>query len=522
MKQLKKIMVGLLLLVLITAALPMNFAADYTSIYDDLKSNYPSIITNLKSDGATDSDIKNFLDELSGEIGSSSGLTESNFDSKMYAALKEVLFVDGNIKMAKPAYQPLALAMLSHYGSVLSSGELSGDLLALRNVVMSKILGSSTTPGGTTAPGGGGAAPAGPTDDSQNDIAYSRENDALGTKLKMDIAAIQDMAKNASDNKLSLSFGDIDLANSERIDLSGIAKAYDNVSKVSLVLDQVAIELSKETGTALSNKVLDLTFADKKLKFDWETLTKAPKDLREPVKITLPLDANENGAQATVYRIDETGTIASVGGYFSDGNVSFFADKPGEYYVANNTVAFEDLGLNDYWAAKKVQRLGNLGIIGGTSVTTFDPSAPITRAQFATLATKMMKFDNAMPETSFSDVPSNEWYAPYVNAALDFGLMSGRGDGIFDPDGEITQQEILIVLSKILTSKGVEAGTEESDSSMAYKLSSASAWATDAVKNAISNGALTDIPLSSIQLDRAATRLETANMLYEVQEELYR
>jgi hypothetical protein len=127
-----------------------------------------------------------------------------------------------------------------------------------------------------------------------------------------------------------------------------------------------------------------------------------------------------------------------------------------------------------------------------------------------------------MPETTFSDVPATEWYAPYVNAALDFGLMSGRGDGIFDPDGEITQQEILIVLSKILTAKGIASGTEESDSSMTYKVSTASSWATDAVKNAISNGALTDMPLSSIQLDRAATRLETANMLYEIQEELYR
>lgn len=521
MKRMKKTIVALLLLMLIAAAWPMNFAADYTSIYDDLKSNYPSIITNLKSDGATDNDIKNFLNELSGEIGSSSGLTESNFDSKMYAALKEVLFVDGNIKMAKPAYQPLALAMLSHYGSVLSSGELTGDLLALRNVVMSKLLGSSTVPGGTPA-AGGGAAPAGTTEAVQSDIAYSRESDAFGTKLKMDSATIEDMAKHASDNKLSLSFGDVNLANSERIDLSGIAKAYDNVSKVNLVLDQVAIELSKETGTALSNKVLALTFADRKLKFDWETLTKVPKDLREPVKITLPLDEAGDEMQTTVYRIDDAGVITPVGGYFSGGNVSFFADKPGEYYVADNTVAFEDLSLNDYWAAKKVQRLGNLGIIGGTSTTTFDPAAPITRAQFATLATKMMKFDNAIPETTFSDVPATEWYAPYVNAALDFGLMSGRGDGIFDPDGEITQQEILIVLSKILTAKGIASGTEESDSSMTYKVSTASSWATDAVKNAISNGALTDMPLSSIQLDRAATRLETANMLYEIQEELYR
>jgi hypothetical protein len=513
----RRLITGLLLLFCISATVSVNFATDYTSIYDELKTNYPSIITNLKSEGATDSDIENFLNALSSEIGSSSGLTESNFDSKMYAALKEVLFVDGNTKMAKPEYQPLALAMISHYGSVLSSGELSGDLLALRNVVMAKILGSSS---GTSAVVSGAVTAA--TDATTSEIAYTRVSDAYGIKLTMDSSSIQSMAAAATGSALTLSIADVDLTSGKRVDLTGIATAYETVSKVSLTIDAVAIELSKEAGSALADKVLDLTFDGKTLNFDWETITPVTKDLRDPIKITLPLESAVSDAMAVVYRKDENGAVSTVGGYFSDGSVSFFADEPGEYYVADNNVDFEDLSLTDYWAAKKVQRLGNLGIIGGTSATTYSPSALITRAQFATLATKMMQYDNVTPETTFSDVDASEWYTPYVNAALDFGLMTGRGNGVFDPDGEITQQEILIVLSKILEAKGVETGSEESDSSMAYKVSSASSWATDYVKNAVSNGALTDMPLSSIHLDQAATRLETANMLYEIQEELYK
>ena len=42
---------------------------------------------------------------------------------------------------------------------------------------------------------------------------------------------------------------------------------------------------------------------------------------------------------------------------------------------------------------------------------------------------------------NFYDVSPTAWYSEYVNIASDFGIIIGRGDGTFDPNGTITCAE---------------------------------------------------------------------------------
>ena len=492
------------------------FASDFTSIYTDLKNDYPQIITNLKSEGATDSDIQIFLNELSAEIGSTSNLTEDNFDTNMKTAFKVVLFENGQVGVAKAKYFNLAMAILNNYASTYTSGTLSGDMLTLRNVVMDAILGTTSAPLGAI-----GGFPV-VTGSLPNSIETKVLKDSLGDYVQFDLTALTDYASSITDNKLNLAISELDLSTKTRVNLKNISQTLNNYNFVSIEMPDVSMQIEKDDKTSVTNKVINLSYSNSQLIFDWEETVPVIKDLNKPIQFKLDYSAVGDSDNVAVMRLLADGTYVSEGGFYDGTTISFFADKPGTYVIKENPKTFDDFSISDYWAANKVNRLATMGVIGGTSLTTYAPSAAITRAEFATLIVKMLKYDNVSSTSPFSDVSGSKWYAPYVQISQNYGLMSGKGNNTFDPDGNITQEEILIVLSKILAGREIENGAEESASSIAYKTSNISSWASGYVENAISNGALNGMPISFVDMKKDATRLETANMLYEIQNELYK
>ena len=51
---------------------------------------------------------------------------------------------------------------------------------------------------------------------------------------------------------------------------------------------------------------------------------------------------------------------------------------------------------------------------------------------------------------AFSDIADDAWYADYVNTAAYLGLVNGRGDGLFMPDGTMTYAEAVTLYEKAL------------------------------------------------------------------------
>ena len=52
-------------------------------------------------------------------------------------------------------------------------------------------------------------------------------------------------------------------------------------------------------------------------------------------------------------------------------------------------------------------------------------------------------------EGQFEDVAANAWYAPYVAAAFEYGFVSGNSETTYDPDGNITLAETLVIADRI-------------------------------------------------------------------------
>lgn len=101
-----------------------------------------------------------------------------------------------------------------------------------------------------------------------------------------------------------------------------------------------------------------------------------------------------------------------------------------------------------YWAANYIGYMQQFGIITGYSDGSFRPDAPVTRAEFAAIASRFEKLTEG--SKSFSDVPDTYWVARYINFAATRGWVTGYSDGTFKPENTITRAEVAAVTCRLL------------------------------------------------------------------------
>lgn len=103
---------------------------------------------------------------------------------------------------------------------------------------------------------------------------------------------------------------------------------------------------------------------------------------------------------------------------------------------------------NDYWANTAISTMTGLGIVQGRSATTFDPKAPITRAQFAAICAR---FDTGKSngEQTFTDIKGH-WAEKYIQRAAELGWIKGFEDGTFRPDTYITRAQAMTMINRVL------------------------------------------------------------------------
>lgn len=101
------------------------------------------------------------------------------------------------------------------------------------------------------------------------------------------------------------------------------------------------------------------------------------------------------------------------------------------------------------WYNNAVSTLSNMGIIKGYPDGSFKPNAPITRAEFAAIATRFSK--STVDETaSFTDVSKSFWASKEIAKAEKLGWIKGDGDGKFRPNDNIKRYEVMIMVNRVL------------------------------------------------------------------------
>ena len=111
---------------------------------------------------------------------------------------------------------------------------------------------------------------------------------------------------------------------------------------------------------------------------------------------------------------------------------------------------FTDVSSDD-WFNTPVSTLSAMGILTGYEDGSFQPNAPITRAEFAAIAVRFYENDSVdYTDGTFSDITGSEWFADAVQAAKEQGIIGGYPDGSFQPNKAITRAEACSIVNRTL------------------------------------------------------------------------
>lgn len=110
--------------------------------------------------------------------------------------------------------------------------------------------------------------------------------------------------------------------------------------------------------------------------------------------------------------------------------------------------AFPDLEARHAWAVPAIEYMVSKDIINGYEDDTFRPDRTVTRVEFI----KMLNMTFGLTATAaipYTDVPADQWYAPYVKQAVAQGYLLNYGS-LLNPNGALSRQEAMALLVRYL------------------------------------------------------------------------
>ncbi|MCR8632198.1 immunoglobulin-like domain-containing protein [Paenibacillus radicis (ex Xue et al. 2023)] len=117
----------------------------------------------------------------------------------------------------------------------------------------------------------------------------------------------------------------------------------------------------------------------------------------------------------------------------------------------SGAMTFSDKDSIPEWARWAIQTAVVEGVLNGYSDGTLKPMQTLNRTEMAAMVAKAMKWEAVPKESPFfsDDVSIPAWAKGYVEATRKQGLLEGRQDNQFVPDGRTTRAEAAVVFLRL-------------------------------------------------------------------------
>lgn len=237
--------------------------------------------------------------------------------------------------------------------------------------------------------------------------------------------------------------------------------------------------------------------------------------LAENIVIAVPYKADKSQATniLTAFRVAEGGTKTNVGGYYADGTYKIVTDTLGKFVIEENRVNFIDVTKEDT-GYSAITSLAAKGYINGIEKNIFEPNKSMTRAEFTNLLAQVLHLRGQAGKSEFKDVKVDAWYTEGINACTKAGLIKGVGKDKFVPTGEISRQDMFVMLSRAIDLLGIGAEQVEEVTLTDMQEQTISPYAQEAVKKCLATGIMTNQDLNNAK--KASTRREMAIYLDKI------
>ncbi len=186
--------------------------------------------------------------------------------------------------------------------------------------------------------------------------------------------------------------------------------------------------------------------------------------------------------------------------------------------VTNNTSlasVFEDIGT--HWAKAFIEDIATKGIVNGKSERLFDPDGWVTRAEMAKMLVASLGLPLESGRGTFIDVDKKSWYYQWVETAYKAGIITGFG-GRFRPAEKVTRQEIAVMIIKTLALKKKVLGGAETILIRFTDKGEISAWAKSSLTKAVKAGIMNGRSVNKLAPLDNATRAEAVVMIKKMRD----
>lgn len=102
-----------------------------------------------------------------------------------------------------------------------------------------------------------------------------------------------------------------------------------------------------------------------------------------------------------------------------------------------------------HWAQTAIERWSDYGIVTGDGQG-FRPNDNMTRAEAATVFSRLFGLSDAAAKTTFTDVAAKDWFYEAVNKCVNAGIMNGVGDNMMNPNGTMTREMFFVMFARAL------------------------------------------------------------------------
>jgi len=179
---------------------------------------------------------------------------------------------------------------------------------------------------------------------------------------------------------------------------------------------------------------------------------------------------------------------------------------------------FTDVPQN-HWARAYITSVHAEGIMTGVTATSFEPNTNLSRAMAVTTLFRMYhgRVANANDSRAnpFTDVTTNNWFAPYVTWAYQNDIVNGVGGNRFAPLDNLTREQFAVILFRFAEFENLNTSVPATFNLNSFTdQGQISSWATAAMRFATYNGILQGATATTLNPGGHTTRAQGAALLY--------
>lgn len=185
------------------------------------------------------------------------------------------------------------------------------------------------------------------------------------------------------------------------------------------------------------------------------------------------------------------------------------------YSVVWHPMEFKD--VTNHWAKEAINNMGSRMVINGIGEGVFEPDRDITRSEFAAIMVRALGLKPGIGSNTFKDVNGKEWYCDYIKTAADYKIITGYGNDMFGPTDKITREQAMTMIARAMKITGLKSEPSDHESSALSASfadsSQIATWAKDGIESCVKSGIVSGKNEKNLAPKDEITRAEVATIV---------